>query len=180
MAPFIIFSLPRSRSAWLSVFLSAPGRIVGHDIGTECARPADFFAKLGPGTCETGAGFAWRYIRRERPDIRFIVVRRDPEAVIASLDNHGLFGFRDEIMKRDGELDAISCLPGTLTVAFEDLAYMDGCAKVYRACIDRNLDPVWWKHMDLLNIQVDLPRQMAKTMANWEGISNLKLACSNA
>src|SRR6185503_11458650 len=78
-APFVLFSLPRSRSAWLSVLLSRPGALVGHDIGIGCAQPEDFAQRLRSdlaGTCETGAAFAWRLIRWLVPDARFAVVRR--------------------------------------------------------------------------------------------------------
>ena len=45
--PFIVFSMPRCRSTWLSVFLSRPGAQVGHDIGVECASADEFKARLG-------------------------------------------------------------------------------------------------------------------------------------
>ncbi len=68
---FIVLSLPRSRSTWLSLFLSHEAQI-GHDIGADCSSVAEFMSSIGAGTCETGAAFAWPLIKRLSPDIKVI------------------------------------------------------------------------------------------------------------
>ena len=57
-APFIVFSLPRSRSAWVARFLSYGEKRCGHDVATECGSLAELTGRLHgeyAGTAETGA-----------------------------------------------------------------------------------------------------------------------------
>lgn len=172
--PFIVFSLPRSRSTWLSMFLSYDGREIGHDIGPDCASVADFFARLGDGTCETGAAFAWPVIRRLRPDIRFVVVRRDPFEVNESLERFGIRNQLIEMQRRSDHLEDIAGLPGTLTVSYEDLAKPNVCGALFEHCLDEPFDHGWWNRLDPLNIQVDMPKQLAKLIRNGDRIAALK------
>ena len=172
--PFIVFSLPRSRSTWLSLFLSYDGREIGHDIGADCATVADFFTLLGDGTCETGAAFAWPVIRRLNPHIKFAVVRRDPYEVNASLERFGITGQLIEMQKRSDLLEDIADLPGTLTVTHEDLAKPNVCGALFEHCLGEPFDHGWWQRLDPLNIQVDMPKQLAKLARNADRIAGLK------
>jgi hypothetical protein len=172
--PFVVFSLPRSRSAWLSMFLSCRGRLIGHDIGADCESPAEFFLKLGAGTCETGAAFAWQFIRRAKPNAKFIVVRRDPFEVADSLARFGLNGFLSEMQARDDDLMSISEQRGVLTVDYHDLVKPEVCAEVFEFCLDEAMPAWWWQRLDALNIQVDMNKQVAKLIRNADRISRLK------
>lgn len=175
MTPFVCFSLPRSRSTWLSVFLSRPGRLVGHDIGVTCASPAEFSMHLQHdliGTCETGAAFAWRLIKRIVPDVRFVVVKRDPAEVQRSLAR---FGLADPDLEQRAELlDEISAQHGTLTVSFESLTRQASCAELYEHCLHAQMDPHWWAALDPINIQVDMARQLERLHVNRFQIESLK------
>lgn len=171
MIPFVIFSLPRSRSAWLSAFLDC-----GHDIGVECATVDEFIERLrtGGGTCETGAGFAWRLIRRELPDATFVVVKRPVGEVCSSLEWHGITGQEVEMNRRAAELDEIAAQPGVLTVNFADLASPAVCGGLFAHCLGWPLDLAHWQRFDGLNIQVDLKRQAERLTANRAQIAGLK------
>jgi hypothetical protein len=114
----VVFSLPRSRSTWLSMFLSYDGTVIGHDVGVDCATPEEFLERLGDGTCETGAAFAWRLLRQARPDVKFVVVHRDPAEVSASLDRFGLTGTLPEMRDREMLLGQIAEQPGTMVVSY--------------------------------------------------------------
>lgn len=163
MPPFVVFSLPRSRSAWLSVLLSGPGAICGHDIGPTLRAPNEFAERLSGdlvGTCETGAAFAWRLIWQMLPDANFVVIRRDPEAVVRSLSAFWISGQNEEMRARSAQLEEISALPGTLTVNFAELADEAASAMIYAHCLGRQMPRAWWAHLDPLNIQVDMQRQL--------------------
>ena len=69
---FLILSLPRSRSKWLSCFLSPPGRDCGHDLIVGCGSLADFSKALAlrVGSCETGAMVGWKLVRQVMPEVR--------------------------------------------------------------------------------------------------------------
>lgn len=176
-APFVVFSLPRSRSTWLSVFLGAPDAVVAHDLGPQVSSPAEFAWRLTNdfvGTCETGAAFAWRLIRRLVPGVRFAVVRRDPASVIASLERFGLTGYGPEMEARMAALAEISAQPETLTIDFASLSDERACAELYRHCVGKPPPPLWWRHLDPINIQVDMTRQLEFLRAHGLRITAVK------
>lgn len=172
MAPFVIFSLPRSRSAWLSAYLSRPGAIVGHDIGIGCASPEEFLARLSHrrGTCETGAAFAWRLMPG---NIHKIVVNRPVEEVCASLARFGIDGIADEIERRAAHLAEISAIPGTLTIDWRELSHLPAIVELHQHC-GVPFDHAWFAMMAELNIQVDVMRELARARANAGRIATLK------
>lgn len=174
MSPFIVFSLPRSRSTWLSLFLSYGGRQIGHDIGVESSSPADFFDRLSAGTCETGAAFAWRAIKKLRPDVKFAVVLRDPLDVAKSLERLGAPNMLAEMQARDDDLWDILTVPGTLALEYDQLATEAGCREIFEFCTGEPFDAAWWRRFDPINIQVDIPKQFARLAQNRETIEALK------
>src|ERR1700743_833304 len=91
--PFVVFALPRSRTAWLAHWLSLQ-QDVGHDISILCDSPEDFFRQFAEGKMrgcvETAAIDAWRLIRARMPEARFVTIRRPLGAVRVSLLKFGL------------------------------------------------------------------------------------------
>jgi hypothetical protein len=175
--PFVIFSLPRSRSAWLSAFLSRPGAVTGHDIGITSDSPADFAQRLTAdmaGTCETGAGFAWRLIRRLVPDVRFVVVLRPVSEVCASLARFGITGVEAEMQARMDCLQQIVRQPGTTTLDWTALRFERTCARLYQDCTGHTLDFMWWRTFEHLNIQVDMVQRLRLLQSRAESIATLK------
>lgn len=178
-APFVVFSLPRSRSTWASVFLSAPEARCGHDIGQTIDRPEDFTARLSGdliGTCETGAEFAFPLIRTMLPDARFAVIRRPLPEVIQSFERFGLRGreLDEELARRKADLAAISARPGVLNIDFNDLGRPEACAKLYRHCLGREMPAGWCELLAPINIQVDLRRQLQLSLDRLPQIEALK------
>lgn len=171
---FVVFSLPRSRSAWLSVFLSYQGRQIGHDIGIDCRTPAEFIHRIGDGTCETGAAFAWRLVRRALPEARFVVVRRPRAEVVDSLCRFGFGDQTAELTDRDRRLDEIAAQPGTLSIDYADLATEGGAARAFEHCLAAPFDPIWRRRLEALNIQVDMPKMIEKLRRNHDDIQALK------
>ena len=79
MAPFIVYALPRSRTKWLSRFLTYGGWTCWHDVAVGMRSMADvdrFFARPNTGTAETGAAPGWMLLAQRFPDMRVVVVRR--------------------------------------------------------------------------------------------------------
>lgn len=174
---FLIFSLPRSRSAWLSAFLGREAR-VGHDIGVECATPDEYLSRLKglSGSCETGAAFAWRLLKRELPDAKFAVVLRSPAEVAASLERQGLKGQGPEMERRFEDLLELAAEPNVLAVQYGALGEFDVCRAVYQHCLDKPLDAEWWAQLSGLNIQLDMAQRLARLAVNVERIEGLKTA----
>lgn len=160
--PFIVYALPRSRTFWLSQFLSYRDWHCGHD-EVRRARSLDdvraWFSQSSTGTIETGAAPWWRLVQKYRPDIRTVTIRRPVHEVVESLAR---FGFdRDPVtrmmMRLDHKLDQIEArVPGVLSVDFADLASEDGCASVFEHCLPLSHDPEWFRLIAPLNLQTDM------------------------
>ena len=174
--PFIILGLPRSRTAWISRFLSYGGRKVGHDLAIDCASVADFTKALGQhiGTVETGMAVAWPVLKRHFPESRFIVVRRDTAEVIASLAKFGISGVEREIEERAKAIDQFSRRVGVMTIQYPSLTDISVCAWLFQNCLGLNFDGGWWAALNEVNIQVDVAAQIAKTAEDKERLDRFK------
>ena len=178
-APFIVLSLPRSRSAWLARFLSYDGKRCGHDLATQCGTMKEFAALFDSdyaGTAETGAVVGWRAIRRLLPNARIVVVRRPVPEVYASLARFGLASplLMDELNERDAMLDQVSKLRGVRSFAFSDLNGLAACQELFEFCLDEPFDWEWWESLANVNVQVDVPERIKFLTDNRDRIEALK------
>lgn len=177
MIPFVVFSLPRSRSAWLSHFLRKD-RKVGHDIGLECDTPDDFLSMLSPGmlagTCETGAMFAYSLLKREIPHIRILVIRRPASEVNASLEKIGVMGQADPMVEGERLLRVISTDPGVTTIKFSDLEKPAVLEWIYAHLTGESVDPAWLAQMRAFNIQIKMGDRIRRLQERAEQIASLK------
>lgn len=126
-SPFLILALPRSRTAWLSNFLTYGNIRCQHEIvgkeGIDRLRP-----NLRNGThqfhgnADTLAAVYLEQILDEIPDVRLVVVLRRPSQVIASLIAKGFKGSDYAISRLAPMIDRATQIEGALTVNFEDLS----------------------------------------------------------
>lgn len=179
-SPFIIFSLPRSRSKWTSEWLKSSGLSVAHDLGIDCGSVSDFlgyFQQGLAGTCETGAGFAWKLLRYYMPKARFLTIHRPRAEVLASLARFGLFGLEEEMLRRELMLQVIAQQPGTMSLSWESLDHPDCCEKLWDFAMgpqapDFDFDN--WQNYNLHNIQVDMGERLSRLFQNHRAIEGLK------
>lgn len=163
--PFVIFGLPRSRTAWLAHWLAASSRWVGHDIGIECHSMGDFaepFEHGMSGTVETGSMIAWQEIR-EMLDPAMVVVKRPVWQVLHSMSRLGFRpeGLVEEMLKRDALLDEISAQAGTLTVPFDELKNHVVAKRLWEHCLPGvKWEPRWYALENGLNIQIDIGQRV--------------------
>lgn len=162
MPPFIVYALPRSRTFWLSRFLSYRDWNCGHDEIRHFRALDDAKSWLSQectGTVETGAAPWWRLVQKYRPDIRAVVIRRPVHDVVESLAR---FGFDPDVMTRamtrlDRKLDQIERrVPGVLSVSFDELATEEGCARVFEHCLPHAFDFEWWATLAPINLQFSM------------------------
>lgn len=175
--PFVIFSLPRSRSAWLSKYLSYPPHRVGHDIAVTCACAEDFldyFRRGMIGTIETGAQAGWRCVKRRMPDARLIVVRRNLEDVYASFRELGIEVPRGEFEPKADALDALSREVGVTTIPFSALSREDTCEALFELCLGIPWDREWYESLATQNIQVNVRQRLQYIWDNRERIEAFK------
>lgn len=162
--PFLVLSLPRSRSFWLSRYLSYGGWTCGHEELRHVRSLDDVRSWLSlpcTGTCETAAAPWWRTLRDLAPDARVVVVRRPVAEVEASLLRLGI-GFEQPMVgqalrKLDAKLDQVAARwPGAMAVPYADLVQEEACERIFCYCLGLPHDPAWWRAMAALNLQCDL------------------------
>lgn len=167
--PFVIFAMPRSRSAWLARFLTYGDWHCGHDELRHCRSFDDVSSWLAlpcTGTIETGAASFWRLLPRYCPEARVLTLRRPVPEVVASLRRGGL-PFEDEVMiplmrRHERKLDQIEQrMPNVMSVEFSELADEQKCAAVFEHCLPYRHDHAWWQAVAGVNIQISL-MQMAR------------------
>lgn len=163
-SPFIIYALPRSRTFWLSKFLSYGDWICGHDELRHLRTLENAKTWLNApctGTAETAAAPWWRLAQMIKPDARVVTIRRDPAGVLGSLLRTGIAfdqgALKAMLAAMDRKLDQIEArIPGVLSVQFDDLTKEEICAKVFEHCLPYKHDPEWWVLMNSQNLQCDL------------------------
>lgn len=169
MPPFVVLSLPRSRSAWLSRFLTYGDWICGHEELRHMRSMDDvqaWFSQPCIGTAETAAAPWWRTLARLAPDVRILIVRRPVDDVIDSLlrlpgiafDRDKLRGVMTHLSRKLDQIEAR--LPNVLSVAFDDLNDEATCAKVFEHCLPYQHDPAHWRALAPVNIQINMPAMM--------------------
>lgn len=147
--PFIVLALPRSRTYWLSRFLSYRDWHCGHDELQHCRSLEDvqaWWAQPGTGTVETAAVPFWRLLP---PGIRIVTVRRSPldafASVVRAVPDCNLDAVGQVLRAADRKLDQIEArIPGVLSVRFDDLEREATCAQVFEHCLPYPHDHAWW------------------------------------
>jgi hypothetical protein len=175
--PFIIFALPRSRTAWLAHWLHAPEHPVGHDIAIECNQTNDFVQSFifgMRGAVETGAIEGWRQITKVMPHARFLTIRRPLEEVKQSLTKFGLIA-DDELAQREVLLDEIEFTGRAERIDFVDLQQR-GCRRwiwnylLPEFAFDSERDMLF----EQTNIQVDMQARIVQLGQRAGAINLLK------
>lgn len=158
--PYIIYALPRSRTYWLSHFLTYREWHCGHDELAHCRSLDDVQSWLAlpyTGTVETSAAPFWRLAK----GIKSVVIRRPVEEVTDSMIRLGFNidreVFTNYVRRFDRKLDQIEQrVPNVLSVTFDELKTEEACKRVFEFCLPYPHDPDWYGKMAPLNLQVDL------------------------
>lgn len=187
--PFIIYALPRSRTAWLSRYLTYAGWVCGHEkaITVRSMRDiVDYFSQPGVGTAETAAAQGWWLWHHYVPNLRAIVVRRAVDDVMRSMLAVDISPMRYDIgiLRRNMNygarmLDQISAQENVLTLDYEDLDTERGCKTIFEHCLMQPFDRGWWLKLREQNIQVDVRSVLNYYHANRDAVENTKRLCKS-
>jgi hypothetical protein len=167
--PFVVLCLPRSRSAWLSRFLTYGDWVCGHEELRHMRSLDDvraWFSQPCIGTAETAGAPWWRMLERFAPGARVLVVRRPVAEVVESLMRLDGCTFDRERLSRhmeklDRKLDQIKArVPGVLSVNFADLEQETVCAEVFEHCLGLPHDHGHWAKWNAQNVQCDMRAMM--------------------
>lgn len=169
MTPFVVLAIPRSRTFWLSKFLSYGDYECGHEDLRHFRTMADVKSWLSQdyvGSCETAAAPFWRLIPKFRPETKIVVVRRPVDECVDSMmavDMKGVCRYdRAFLTKRfrylDAKLDQIEKrASNVLAVQFRDLQEEATCARVFEHCLPYKHDSERWKQMANTDMQCSMP-----------------------
>jgi len=163
VAPFVVLALPRSRTYWLSRYLSYEPWICGHDELQHMHTLDDistWFTQPHIGTVETAASPFWRLLPK---DARIAVVRRPVDDVLASLARQGVAGdgVTALVTNCDRKLDQIERrVPDVLSVRYDGLAREDVCAALFEHCLGQRHDHKWWRTWRHQNVSGNLAAQV--------------------
>lgn len=187
MSPFIVFALPRSRTAWLAAFLTYRDWTCHHEIAVDMRSMEDVkwvFSLPNIGSVETAAAPGWWLLRYHVPDLRMAVIRRPVADVVESLmaTDPGVATYdrqklRNAMEYGDRMLSQIAALPGVLSFDFKNLDHEDACAAIFEHCLPYGFDREWWSEIKDRNIQVDIPEFFKRYFANRPAIERFKSVC---
>lgn len=184
--PFVVFALPRSRTFWVSHFLTYGGWTCSHDEARHVRGVDDVAAWLSQdmvGTVETGAAPFWRLLLQIRPDVRIAVIRRPVSEVTESLLATGVQFDRAALAKRlatlDRKLDHIERnASNVLSVSHDDLREETNCAALFEHCTGLSHDHDWWARLAPMNLQVNLAAQFRYLAAYAPRLRAAEAACA--
>lgn len=184
-APFIVYALPRSRTAWISALLTYRDWVCSHEqaVTMRCWSDVErFFAQPRHGTVETGASPGWRLIQTVAPDIRSAVIYRPVEEVIESFRNFDDITYDFNKLRRNLEyfqrcLDQIAARPETVVLLYGDLDREDGCRRLFQHCLPYDFDLGWWRSLRRRNIQMDVHGHLLYCISHRPAIDRFKSEC---
>ncbi len=186
--PFIIYALPRSRTKWLSEFLSYKGWTCHHEAAIAMRSIEDvvrLFGAANTGAVETAAAHGAAILRHHLPGLKEVVVRRrldDAVDAMLAVDVSGVATYDREALRAmltrtARELDRISARHGVLTVEFDDLDREDVCRAIFEHCLPFAMAHGWWARLRDQNIQVDVRSVLTYFHRHREEIDGFKRAC---
>ncbi len=169
MDNFFIISLPRSRTAWLSNYLTYEDSFCFHEglVGCDSLKAlrgkmeATGFKKVGNSDCMNI--LLIDNIMDEFPDAKFVFVHRPKEQVIHELRGLGLNenGFIEiAVQKMETFCDF------GLHVNYDDLKDPLTCAEVYSYCTGNESNFDRWRLLDKLDISIFIGRKIEEVHNN--------------
>jgi len=158
--PFLILALPRSRTRWLSEFLSwGPWKCTHEEF--RHFRSMEDLKSWGSmsfvGSAETAVAPFWRLFGTLPQGVRVVVVRRSPAEVTRSLRRvmkSPPLNLDSAMTKLDAKLTQVERrVPGVLSVSFEDLGTLEGAKRVFEFALLVPFDEAWWRVLAPVNLQ---------------------------
>lgn len=175
---FVVFAMPRSRTAWLSQWLSrASGGVVGHDTAIWCDTTDQWLDAIWrglAGTVETGAAEAWPILRRAMPACRIVVISRPLDEVEHALCRAGFPAPPDVLRARATALRDLSEQPGVVTIPYAELDEPSNAVALHEHCLGARMYEPLWQHMLGVRVTVDRERRLGALAERAPAIAALK------
>lgn len=172
---FLVLGIPRSRTFWLSKFLSYGDFDCGHEEARYLRSMDDiktWLAQENHGSCETAVAPFWRLAP---PNLPIVVVRRPVEECVENLmalDMTGVCEFdRAKVTaafaKIDSKLSQIERrMQNVLSVRFDDLNNEKTIRAVWAHCLPYEFDRSWWEYAAPQQMLCNMRALMRYSLAN--------------
>lgn len=161
---FLILGLPRSRTKWISEFLTYNDYYCGHDELTRVRQLEDVESWLiqeNTGSVETGAAPFWRLALHLKSDLKLVTIRRDPLECAYSAVKAGLTNDLDSTIRYfqylDKKLDQIERRTKCRSYKYEDLEKEEICKDLFEYLLPYKHDSKRWSVLNSINIQINIP-----------------------
>ena len=183
MQPFLILSLPRSRTTWLSRFLTYGDWVCGHEEARHMRSIDDirtWFTQPNVGSVETAVAPFWRMIEKIAPNANLVTIRRPVADVVESLlAVPGCKFDRDHLTaamhRHDRKLDQIERRTGALQIPYDSLRRAEVCRMIWRMCLSHQWDYEHWSALAQENVQCDLRAMLRYAEAYRPSLERLAL-----
>lgn len=160
--PFFVLALPRSRTLWLSKFLTTQKCTVEHDGSCEYRTVKEMLENMPDGNCDTALALRWRDLSG-----KIVIILRDFVEVKKELYSLGLL---DEIFIEkvwNSLLEASKVCP---TIYYEDLKKEDTCKWIFEYLTGEVFNKERWEELDKTIIQVNVEEEKKRFIENKENI----------
>lgn len=177
-SPTIILGMPRSRTAWLSAFLSTPDRPFLHEPSVHWHGLHDlrtFLSNPRAAACDSGLTLFWRDIMAFRPNVTLIVVHRSEQSVFASLLDAGI-PLPGDIVRRLRLLwreTLEAAMRAKFSTDFDDLHKPIVARYIYRLATGVDCSHAWLQQWQDLNVQANWRVRFNAAANNAEGFPAL-------
>lgn len=170
MNPFFIIALPRSRTAWLSYFLTSPDCDCLHDPLGQCESLDDLQAMFDNsqaplvGCVDTSSPLFFDAIHARWPDSRYLFVFREPAEIVASLNALGLPSTEVAMMqvRMNSAYLAVRSQPNVRALPAGHLSELPALEAIHDFLVGTPFDAGRATYLVGKNIQVDLIEALSK------------------
>lgn len=164
MIPFFIIALPRSRTAWLSAFLTTDAGKCLHDPLSQCESLDDLKSLMvsyeAIGCVDTSSPLFFNAIYARWPDAKYLFVFREPLEIAASLDALGMPS--GEVQKMQVRMNSaylsVRERENVRALPYFHLSQLPALGAIWEFLIGTPFDADRAERMIPMNIQID-PRQ---------------------
>lgn len=171
MRPYLVLSLPRSRSFWLSRLLGC-----AHDPSRFFKTAADIggYFQTHDGAVDTGMALIMGKTLKVVPNLRVITIRRSVDDCLKSILNLPFIisdydKLCDRLVAIDECLDELESW-GANSIQFDDLNDYTICDDLVSRCTGLGLNRVQFDDMRAVNLQADLGAVLNDLAKNHEGM----------
>lgn len=178
MKNFFILALPRSRTAWIANFLTYENSFCFHEGLMRISSVhglKKMFSETGKkivGNSDCGNILYVNLIKRHFDHARFVIINRDVEEVIRSLDEMEGFSDTETVYRADVTLKALRNETDALQIDYDDLGE-EACRRLWDYCVGTPFDKTRWEMLDGIDMNIIPEKKVKQIQENRLNIESL-------